>query len=146
MGKIQELYETRVRTMGPAERLQLARMILDDLARSETAIDISDEWGDDDLADLAAILSSTRSNGRRRNRSSDERSYFHRPQDSFRQALCRGHPHSRSERSGTGSRRHSFDQIIRDFYADLEPEDIRACIQYAMDVLAAEDIHLAIAP
>ena len=53
MGKIQELYETRVRTMGPAERLQLARLILDDLARSENPVDISDEWGDDDLGDLA---------------------------------------------------------------------------------------------
>ena len=36
-----------------------------------------------------------------------------------------------------------FDQIIRDYYADLEPDDVRACIQYAMDVLAAEDTHLA---
>jgi len=37
----------------------------------------------------------------------------------------------------------AFDQIIRDYYPDLEPDDIRACIQYAIDVLAAEDIHLA---
>jgi hypothetical protein len=54
MGKIQELYESRVRPMVPAERLQLARLILDDLAPSETAVDISDGWGDDDLADVAA--------------------------------------------------------------------------------------------
>ena len=54
MGKIQELYETRIRPMNPAERLQLARVILDDLARSEAAVDVSDEWGDDDRADLAA--------------------------------------------------------------------------------------------
>jgi hypothetical protein len=54
MGKIQELYDARVRPMGPAERLQLARLILDDLARSEGAIDISQEWGDDDLAEAAA--------------------------------------------------------------------------------------------
>jgi uncharacterized protein (DUF433 family) len=40
----------------------------------------------------------------------------------------------------------SFDQIVRDYYADLEPDDIRACIQYAIDVLAAEDIHLATTP
>ena len=39
-----------------------------------------------------------------------------------------------------------FDQIIRDYYPDLEPEDIRACIQYALDVVAAEDIRLATAP
>ena len=40
----------------------------------------------------------------------------------------------------------SFAEIIRDYYPDLQPEDIRACIQYAMDVLAVEDIHLASAP
>ena len=27
----------------------------------------------------------------------------------------------------------SFADIIRDYYPDLEPEDVRACIQYAMD-------------
>jgi uncharacterized protein (DUF433 family) len=40
----------------------------------------------------------------------------------------------------------SFSEIIRDYYPDLQPEDIRACIQYAIDVLALEDIHLATAP
>ena len=40
----------------------------------------------------------------------------------------------------------SFAEIIRDYYPDLQPEDIRACIQYAMDVLAIEDLHLASAP
>ncbi len=40
----------------------------------------------------------------------------------------------------------SFDQIIRDYYPDLQPDDVRACIQYAMDVLAAEEIHLASTP
>ena len=39
-----------------------------------------------------------------------------------------------------------FADIIRDYYPDLEPEDIRACIQYAMDVVAVEDIHLATMP
>jgi len=37
----------------------------------------------------------------------------------------------------------SFREIVTDYYPDLEPEDIRACIQYAIDVLMAEDIHLA---
>ena len=37
----------------------------------------------------------------------------------------------------------SFDLIIRDYYPDLTPEDIRACVQYAMDVVAVEDLHLA---
>ena len=54
MTKIQDLYESRVRPMVPAERLQLARLILDDLAPSDTPNDVSDEWDDDDLADLAA--------------------------------------------------------------------------------------------
>jgi uncharacterized protein (DUF433 family) len=40
----------------------------------------------------------------------------------------------------------SFAEIIRDYYPDLESDDIRACIQYAIDVLAAEDIHVATAP
>ena len=37
----------------------------------------------------------------------------------------------------------TFSQIIADYYPDLEPEDVRACIQYAIDVLAVEDIRLA---
>jgi uncharacterized protein (DUF433 family) len=36
----------------------------------------------------------------------------------------------------------SFDDIIRDYYPDLQVDDIRACIRYAMDVIAAEDIHI----
>ena len=40
----------------------------------------------------------------------------------------------------------AFDQIIRDYYPDLDEQAIRACIQYAIDVLAAEDIHLATTP
>ena len=37
----------------------------------------------------------------------------------------------------------SFELILRDYYPDLTVEDIRACIQYAMDVVALEDLHLA---
>jgi uncharacterized protein (DUF433 family) len=40
----------------------------------------------------------------------------------------------------------SFATIIQDYYPDLEPDDIRACLQYAIDVLAVEDIHLATTP
>jgi len=40
----------------------------------------------------------------------------------------------------------SFSQIIQDYYPDLEPEDIRACIQYAIDVVAVEDIRPAATP
>ena len=54
MGKIQDLYRSSVRPMLPAERLQLARLILDDLAPSEQPVDISDQWTDDDLTDVTA--------------------------------------------------------------------------------------------
>lgn len=39
-----------------------------------------------------------------------------------------------------------FAKIVTDYYPDLEEDDVRACIQYAMDVLSAEDVHLAQAP
>jgi uncharacterized protein (DUF433 family) len=37
----------------------------------------------------------------------------------------------------------TFDQIIKDYYPDLKAEDIRACIRYAIEVLGAEDLHVA---
>jgi uncharacterized protein (DUF433 family) len=40
----------------------------------------------------------------------------------------------------------SFDEIIRDYYPDLTVEDIQACIQYAIALVAAKDIHLAAVP
>jgi uncharacterized protein (DUF433 family) len=40
----------------------------------------------------------------------------------------------------------AFSDIIRDYYPDLEVDDIRGCIQYAIDVMAVEDIHLAPSP
>jgi uncharacterized protein (DUF433 family) len=40
----------------------------------------------------------------------------------------------------------TFAEIIRDYHPDLEPEDIRACIQHAIDVIAVEDIRLAPTP
>jgi uncharacterized protein (DUF433 family) len=39
----------------------------------------------------------------------------------------------------------SFDEIIQDYYPDLQIEDIRACVRYAIDVLAAEDLHINVA-
>jgi uncharacterized protein (DUF433 family) len=39
-----------------------------------------------------------------------------------------------------------FDQIIQDYYPDLTVEDIRACLQYAIALIAAEDIHLTAVP
>lgn len=40
----------------------------------------------------------------------------------------------------------TFAQIIQDYYPDLTEEDIRACLQYAIALVAAEDIHLASIP
>jgi uncharacterized protein (DUF433 family) len=40
----------------------------------------------------------------------------------------------------------TFSEIIADYYPDLEREDIRACVQFAIDVVAAEDVHLAPTP
>ncbi len=37
----------------------------------------------------------------------------------------------------------SFDQIIRDYYPDLKKDDIHACLQYAIALVAAEDIHIS---
>ena len=36
-----------------------------------------------------------------------------------------------------------FEEIIRDYYPDLQIEDIRARVRYAVDVVSAEDIHIA---
>lgn len=40
-----------------------------------------------------------------------------------------------------------FQEIIRDYYPDIESEDIQACVQYAIDVIHSEDVHInAISP
>jgi len=38
-----------------------------------------------------------------------------------------------------------FEIIIRDYYPSLQPDDIKACIQYAIDVVQTEDIHVSVA-
>lgn len=40
----------------------------------------------------------------------------------------------------------SFAEITQQYYPDLAPEDIQACIQYAIDVVAVEEIHVSTAP
>lgn len=37
----------------------------------------------------------------------------------------------------------SFTEIIRDYYPELQEEDIKACIRYAIDVVASEEIHIS---
>jgi uncharacterized protein (DUF433 family) len=36
----------------------------------------------------------------------------------------------------------TFNEIIRDYYPDITVEDIRACVRYAIALVAAEDIYL----
>jgi len=39
-----------------------------------------------------------------------------------------------------------FEEIIQDHYPDLQLEDIRACIRYAMEIIVAEEIRVAVVP
>jgi uncharacterized protein (DUF433 family) len=36
-----------------------------------------------------------------------------------------------------------FAEIVAKYYPALDEDDVRACVQYAIDVVALEDIHLA---
>ena len=36
----------------------------------------------------------------------------------------------------------SFKEIIKDYYPDLSVEDLQACLQYAIALVAGEDIHI----
>ncbi len=40
----------------------------------------------------------------------------------------------------------SFKEIIQNYYPELDDDDIRASIQYAIALVASEDIHLAREP
>jgi uncharacterized protein (DUF433 family) len=40
----------------------------------------------------------------------------------------------------------SFQEIIRQYFPELTNDDIRACVQYAIDTLALEDVHVAATP
>jgi uncharacterized protein (DUF433 family) len=37
----------------------------------------------------------------------------------------------------------SFEVIVQDYYPDLTIEDVRACVQYAIAIVSAEDFDLA---
>ncbi len=50
-----EVYASAVRHLPPRERLRLAALILDELAHSTDALDISDEWTAQDEKDLTAF-------------------------------------------------------------------------------------------
>ncbi len=36
-----------------------------------------------------------------------------------------------------------FKKIIKDYYPDIQFEDIKACIRYAIEIVETEDIHIA---
>ena len=37
----------------------------------------------------------------------------------------------------------SFQEIIDKYYPDLKIEDVRACVEYATEIVKSEEIHLA---
>jgi uncharacterized protein (DUF433 family) len=37
---------------------------------------------------------------------------------------------------------HSFEEITTDFYPDLDEADVQACVQYAIDTIDAERVHV----
>jgi uncharacterized protein (DUF433 family) len=39
----------------------------------------------------------------------------------------------------------SFEQITAQYYPELESEDIKACIQFAIDIVQAEEVHITAA-
>ena len=40
----------------------------------------------------------------------------------------------------------SFQKIIEDFYPDLTPEDVRACVRYAIELAENEEVHISAVP
>jgi uncharacterized protein (DUF433 family) len=38
-----------------------------------------------------------------------------------------------------------FEEIIEKYYPDLQVEDIKACVQYAVDIIRLEEIHAEVA-
>ena len=52
---VQDLYTQTVRPLPTQERLQLAALILTELAQSPATVDYDDAWSDEDQADLTAF-------------------------------------------------------------------------------------------
>jgi len=40
----------------------------------------------------------------------------------------------------------TFAEITTDYYENIQAEDIQACIQYALDVLRIEELHVSVVP
>lgn len=37
----------------------------------------------------------------------------------------------------------AFDEIISNYYPDIQLEDIKACLKYVIDIVNAEDVHIS---
>ncbi len=37
----------------------------------------------------------------------------------------------------------TFDEIVANYYPDIQLEDIKACLKYVIDIVVAEDIHIS---
>lgn len=55
MATAQEIFNAKIRSMPPAERLRLAAIILDDLTQSPSPLDVSGTWSDEDTKDVTAF-------------------------------------------------------------------------------------------
>ena len=56
-GVAQQIYETSIKNLPIIERLQLVKLVMDDLMANSTSwvVDESDAWSDEDYADLSHI-------------------------------------------------------------------------------------------
>lgn len=36
----------------------------------------------------------------------------------------------------------TFEEIIKNYYPDISFDDIKACIQYAVDIVKSEEVHI----
>jgi len=39
-----------------------------------------------------------------------------------------------------------FQKIVEDFYPDLTPDDVRACVRYAIELAENEEVHISAVP
>ena len=37
----------------------------------------------------------------------------------------------------------AFDEIVTNYYPDIQLEDIKACLKYVIDIVIAEDVHIS---
>lgn len=56
---------------------------------------------------------------------------------------CRHSHHGAKAYWNSSARGFPAAEICRDYYPDLTTDDIRACVQYAIDLIALENIRLA---